>query len=63
MWNNIETTQVLVDETEFWVSITDPCIRSNSIVTPVISGIVYEINGHPAAETSTVGFLHDWASD
>ena len=57
-------TEVLVDETEFWVNITDPCIRSNSIVAPTaIPDLVYVRNGYPAATTHTVDFLHDQASD
>ena len=56
---------MLVDETEFWVNITDPCIVSASIVA-VPSGIPdleYTINGNPGATTHTVDFLHDQASD
>ena len=62
--NNLGTTEVLVDETEFWVDITDPCITANSIVAPTaIPDLIYVRNGHPAATTHNVAFLHDQASD
>ena len=63
---NVNTdTEVLVDETQFWVNITDPCIVSASIVAPSISipDLEYVINGNPGATTHTVDFLHDQASD
>ena len=66
--NNKGDTEVLVDETEFYVNITDPCIVSGSIVAPTaITDLVYVINdcdsSSPNPTTYTIDFLHDQASD
>ena len=66
--NNKGDTEVLVDETEFYVNITDPCIVSGSIVAPTtITDLVYVINdcdsASPNPTTYTIDFLHDQASD
>ena len=58
--NNLENTEVLVNESQLYVNITDPCIQTNSIVAPVsVTPITFVINGNPPAETSTVAYFHD----
>ena len=58
--NNLENTEVLINESQLYVNITDPCILASSIVAPVsVTPITYVINGNPAAETSTIAYFHD----
>ena len=62
--NGIGGTEVLLDETKFWIEFLDPCIHSvgatNSIVNPTaIPDLVYVINDNSGPTTHNVNFWHD----
>ena len=70
--NHDDNEIVLEDESKFWITMTNPCIQTDSIVRPVkftdslttgIDDLLFTINGATGASTINIPFLHDIASD
>ena len=60
VYNYLDTEQIAIDEVEYWIQVTNPCLRTDSITEQNISDLDYWIKDSAVSVTFTD--FEDWAS-
>ena len=60
VYNYLDTEQVAIDEVEYWLEVTNPCLRTDSITEQTIADLDYWIKDSAVSVTFTD--FEDWAS-